>query len=336
MLTTYDEPHASPRRRGGASRGAVRRVRSSDCQWSCATLVGMDSPPAARLLLLLGLRGRLRRRRCSSRPGASRRSVRRRARRAPARAAPTPASARPAPAPAPTSRRARPRSRRLVSPLTRDPGPGREPAGRARARPRVRRLRRAARAGAGGRRDRPSGCGARRPRWSGRCGPRRPAGAGARCSCAGSSSWPAWSSTSTSPSSRPCSTATRPRRPDLVVHLAGGKHIVVDAKVPLGGLPGGRREPRRGGPGAPGCDAHATALRTHVDALAAKEYWRLLQPTPEFVVLFVPGEAFLVAGARARPRPARARDVPPGRHRHPDDAASRCCARSPTPGRSRR
>ena len=40
-------------------------------------------------------------------------------------------------------------------------------------------------------------------------------------------------------------------------------------------------------------DAHARHLREHVDRLAAKSYWAALSPSPEFVVLFIPGEAFL-------------------------------------------
>ncbi|MDH4160027.1 MAG: DNA recombination protein RmuC, partial [Actinomycetota bacterium] len=41
--------------------------------------------------------------------------------------------------------------------------------------------------------------------------------------------------------------------------------------------------------------AHARHLRTHVDALSAKQYWTHLEPTPEFVVMFVPAEPFLAA-----------------------------------------
>ena len=40
-------------------------------------------------------------------------------------------------------------------------------------------------------------------------------------------------------------------------------------------------------------EAHARHLRDHVDRLAAKSYWTALSPSPEFVVLFIPGEAFL-------------------------------------------
>ncbi|MDE3721714.1 DNA recombination protein RmuC [Nocardiopsis sp. N85] len=82
------------------------------------------------------------------------------------------------------------------------------------------------------------------------------------------------------------------RRPDMVVRLAGGKNIVVDSKVPLSayldavetGDEEGTRERLR---------AHSRHLRTHVDQLADKAYWSGLSPSPEFVVLFIPGEAFL-------------------------------------------
>lgn len=93
-------------------------------------------------------------------------------------------------------------------------------------------------------------------------------------------------------------------RPDLVVHLAGGKHVVVDAKVPLEAfLDACTVDP------AVGSDAerdahlarHARQLRQHVDTLAAKSYWRALPSTPEFVVLFVPGESFLSAALEAEP-----------------------------------
>lgn len=81
-------------------------------------------------------------------------------------------------------------------------------------------------------------------------------------------------------------------RPDLVVRLAGDKNIVVDSKVSLAAyLEAAEAED----PDAAGkrLDAHARHLRDHVDRLAAKAYWQAFSPAPEFVVLFVPGEAFL-------------------------------------------
>ncbi len=82
------------------------------------------------------------------------------------------------------------------------------------------------------------------------------------------------------------------QRPDMVVRLAGGKNVVVDSKVSLAAYLEAAsagdeavREARMA--------AHARHLKTHVDQLASKAYWSLLPETPEFVVMFVPGEAFL-------------------------------------------
>ena len=89
-------------------------------------------------------------------------------------------------------------------------------------------------------------------------------------------------------------------RPDLVVNLAGGKHVVVDAKVPLDAFldaTNADSDAQRDAHLA----RHARQLRQHVDALGAKAYWRTLPATPEFVVLFVPGESFLSAALEAEP-----------------------------------
>ncbi|HET7016468.1 MAG TPA: DNA recombination protein RmuC [Streptosporangiaceae bacterium] len=89
-------------------------------------------------------------------------------------------------------------------------------------------------------------------------------------------------------------------RPDLVVRLAGGKNIVVDSKVSLAAYLEAAE--------APGDDvrdarlaAHARHLKDHVDQLAAKSYWAALSPSPEFVVLFIPGEAFLAPALEHEP-----------------------------------
>jgi DNA recombination protein RmuC len=89
-------------------------------------------------------------------------------------------------------------------------------------------------------------------------------------------------------------------RPDLLVRLAGGKQVVVDAKVSLAAYLEAAQstdEQVR----AERMKAHARHLRQHVDDLAAKEYWALFQPTPELVVLFVPGEAFLAPALERDP-----------------------------------
>jgi len=90
-------------------------------------------------------------------------------------------------------------------------------------------------------------------------------------------------------------------RPDLVVRLAGGRRVVVDAKVPfLAYLEAteatGDVEHRAL------LQRHAKALRAHVDALSAKTYWQAFDPCPEFVVLFVPGDPFLEAALTADPQ----------------------------------
>lgn len=82
------------------------------------------------------------------------------------------------------------------------------------------------------------------------------------------------------------------QRPDLVVHLAGGRQVVVDAKVPLEAFLDAT-EAEDDDERSAHLSRHARQLRAHVDALAAKAYWRGLPVSPEFVVLFVPAEAFL-------------------------------------------
>jgi DNA recombination protein RmuC len=89
-------------------------------------------------------------------------------------------------------------------------------------------------------------------------------------------------------------------RPDMVVRLAGGKNIVVDSKVSLAAY----LEAAEAGDSdlsAARLDAHSRHLREHVDRLAAKEYWRAFSPAPEFVVLFIPGEAFLAPALERDP-----------------------------------
>ncbi|MBF6195489.1 DNA recombination protein RmuC [Nocardia sp. CDC186] len=83
-------------------------------------------------------------------------------------------------------------------------------------------------------------------------------------------------------------------RPDLVVRLAGGRHIVVDAKVPFAAYLDacGTDDPDVR---ADLLARHAKHLRAHVDQLSDKAYWAAFDPAPEFVVLFVPGDPFLDA-----------------------------------------
>ena len=81
-------------------------------------------------------------------------------------------------------------------------------------------------------------------------------------------------------------------RPDMVVRLAGGKNVVVDSKVSLAAYLEAAATADDGTRGTR-MAAHARHLKAHVDSLASKAYWAALPESPEFVVMFVPGEAFL-------------------------------------------
>jgi DNA recombination protein RmuC len=94
--------------------------------------------------------------------------------------------------------------------------------------------------------------------------------------------------------------ADGPLRPDMVVRLAGGKNIVVDSKVSLAAYLEAAESDAEDVRAAR-MDAHARHLREHVDRLAAKSYWTALSPSPEFVILFIPGEAFLAPALERDP-----------------------------------
>ncbi|WP_027257188.1 DNA recombination protein RmuC [Leisingera aquimarina] len=90
------------------------------------------------------------------------------------------------------------------------------------------------------------------------------------------------------------------RRPDAIVRIPGGKSIVVDAKTPLEGYldsleaetPDQQQEALL---------RHSSHVKTHVRQLASKSYQSALEETPDFVVMFIPGETFVSAAAEADP-----------------------------------
>jgi DNA recombination protein RmuC len=89
-------------------------------------------------------------------------------------------------------------------------------------------------------------------------------------------------------------------RPDLVVSLPGGQRIVVDAKAPTEAFREAAAEPDPAKRLAK-LKEHAAKVRGHIEALASREYWAKIQPSPEYVVLFLPGDSFLSAAIESDP-----------------------------------
>lgn len=85
-------------------------------------------------------------------------------------------------------------------------------------------------------------------------------------------------------------------RPDMVVYLPGDRQIIIDAKVPLSAylqaLESTDEKAKKNF-----LKEHAKQIRSHISALANKKYWAQFEKSPEFVIMFLPGEIFLSAAA---------------------------------------
>jgi DNA recombination protein RmuC len=84
------------------------------------------------------------------------------------------------------------------------------------------------------------------------------------------------------------------QRPDMVVHLPGNRLLVIDAKVPLSAYLDSLEAETEAAQDA-FLETHAKQVRSHILSLSRKSYWESFAPTPEFVILFIPGENFFSA-----------------------------------------
>lgn len=89
-------------------------------------------------------------------------------------------------------------------------------------------------------------------------------------------------------------------RPDLTVLLPGGRTVVVDAKAPLAAFLDAMEAVDAEDRDA-ALDAHARQVRDHVTRLGSRAYWEQFDESPDFVVLFLPGEALFSAAVQADP-----------------------------------
>jgi DNA recombination protein RmuC len=89
-------------------------------------------------------------------------------------------------------------------------------------------------------------------------------------------------------------------RPDLIVRMPGGKQIIIDAKVPLAAYLEAN-EAQDDATREVLLAKHAQQIRTHISQLGRKSYWDSITPTPEFVFMFLPGEAIYSAALQQDP-----------------------------------
>lgn len=86
------------------------------------------------------------------------------------------------------------------------------------------------------------------------------------------------------------------RRPDMIIRLPNKRNIVVDAKTPvtayMQAVNTGDKEYYK---------SHTEAIKKHIKMLSQKAYWEQFSPTPEFVIMFLPGESFFSSAMKIDP-----------------------------------
>ena len=90
-------------------------------------------------------------------------------------------------------------------------------------------------------------------------------------------------------------------RPDLIIKLPGNRNLVIDAKMPLDSylkFIEAKDELSK----KKFILAHTEQIKRHINLLSKKSYWKKINPTPEFVVLFLPGEAFFAKALEQNPK----------------------------------
>ena len=96
-------------------------------------------------------------------------------------------------------------------------------------------------------------------------------------------------------------TAEGRRRPDMIIRMPNGRELIVDVKTPLdaylAAVEAGSEETRRAA-----LKRHAENVRSRIRELALKSYWSQFEKSPEFVILFIPGDQFLEAALREHPQ----------------------------------
>ena len=94
---------------------------------------------------------------------------------------------------------------------------------------------------------------------------------------------------------------TAPIRPDMIVHMPERRDIVVDVKTPLEAYLAAVGGAERRGTRARSCGVMRSSSRARVRELCLEEYWSQFEHSPDFVVLFLPGDQFLSAALQENP-----------------------------------